>query len=233
MWKVWVNYVIDSWTLPLDRIFSISLFPMQREEPQNLRNIHSWCRLLYNYVSQHTHHCHLLLHNVYSARYVQVGRVWVLNIFLKNPQAGKIEIHPLKAEGLISGISFFPLFNALLVLCWWDEGPGLGNLPPQRVPFPGCGQERSTYEIAAAAYLVAAGWSRASCSVGISTVPLQTQLSGLFSDLLLLPYLGTCIQMQIDLNPINPFNMCASVNVCTRTFVNKHHTRICTYINSP
>lgn len=48
---------------------------------------------------------------------------------------------------------------------------------PLKSPFPGCGQERSTYEIAAAVPRGRQAESRASRSVGISTVPLQTQLS--------------------------------------------------------
>ena len=76
-------------------------------------------------------------------------------------------------------------------------------------------------------------------SVGISAKLLQMQLSRqVFSDLLLLLYLGNSIQMQIGLNPINPFNhvcasVCASVYVCAHSFVNIHHPCICTYLSAP
>lgn len=63
----------------------------------------------------------------------------------------------------------------------------------------------------------------------------STIIKTVFSDLLLLPYLRKCIQMQIALNPINPFNhVCerACLCVCARTLVNTQHTCICTYTNS-
>lgn len=44
-----------------------------------------------------------------------------------------------------------------------------------------------------------------------------------FSDLLLLPYLRKCIQMQIALNPINPFNhVCECVCLCVRPHACEH-----------
>lgn len=93
---------------------------------------------------------------------------------------------------------------------------------PLKSPFPGCGQERSTYKIAAVVPRGRQAESRASCSVSTSTVLLQTQLSESLSDLLLLPYLGNRIQMQIDLNPANPFNhvcecACVHAHVCEQT----------------
>lgn len=53
----------------------------------------------------------------------------------------------------------------------------------------------------------------------------NTIIKTVFSDLLLLPYLGNSIQMQIDLNPINPLNHVCDC-VCLRV-----HPRICEHVS--
>jgi hypothetical protein len=109
------------------------------------------------------------------------------------------------------------------------EGMMQVSLSSPRVPFPGVGI-RTAPPIK---------WQPASSwwlppSVGISTVLLQTIIKTVFGDLLLLLYLGNCIQMQINLNPINPLNhVCECACLCARPFVSTHHTCICTYLSSP
>lgn len=98
------------------------------------------------------------------------------------------------------------------------KGQAWGIFPQESLSWVWTGEEHS-HEIAAVPRGSQAE-SRASCSVGISTVPLQTQLSETLQwPLLLLPYLGTCIQMQIDLNPINPFQPCVRVWMCAMPHV--------------
>lgn len=51
----------------------------------------------------------------------------------------------------------------------------------------------------------------------------NTIIKTVFSDLSLLPYRGNCIQMQIDLNPINPFNhVCECTRLCVHAHVREH-----------
>lgn len=104
-----------------------------------------------------------------------------------------------------------------------EEKAGFGDISPLKSPFAGAKMA------ARGSPGVLLRWPEYSAS---SNTIIKTVLG----DLLLPLYLGNCIQMQIDLNPINPFNhVCESacMCVCPRTFVNTHHTCICTYLNSP
>lgn len=96
------------------------------------------------------------------------------------------------------------------------------SLPPQESLFLGVDRRGAPMRWLLL-YLVAARLSPGRLALWASVQCLfKHNYQRLFSDLLLLPYLGTCIQMQIDLNPINPFNHvceceCVHAHVCEQT----------------